>query len=313
MKIAIYARDQHVAAEALAAGLKLHGHRAIFRSLPDYGDNCQEQFDLVMVVGLRGRGQRIFSEYTEAGVPVVVVDYGYLNRVNGVDDYVDGNWQVSLGGLNMIPAFECPPDRFEALGLSIRPPVERNGPVVLCGQVVGDAAHPFDTQEKLDEWIASVPHDEFRPHPLAGGEIEPLEGLFARASKIVTWNSNIGHDALLAGVPVEAHGPAPYANVDMKDREAYFARVAYGQWTVTEMEEGLASAFVLEKLLGQTAVAVPVDEVTNTLTETETETEQALTVVQKGRGNYSVVRADGTVVAEGLKKAAADALAKGKA
>lgn len=66
---------------------------------------------------------------------------------------------------------------------------------------------------------------------------------------------------------------------------------------------------------GQPGAVASVNEPDNTLTETETETEteQVLTVVQKGRGNYSVLHADGSVVAEGLKKAAADAMAKGEA
>lgn len=308
MKIGIYARDHQVAAVAMKHGFELQGQRALFRSLPDYGHGCIEDFDLVVIVGLRGKGADALRDYQERDVPVLVIDYGYLNRATAEDS--DGYWQVGLGGLNQIPQFECPSDRFEALGIPILEPVKGDGPVILCGQVIGDAAHPFDTAEKLEAWVETVEHDEYRAHPATGGESEPLGDVLARARKIVTWNSNVGHDALLAGVPVEAHGPAPYAGVELKDREAYFARVAYGQWTVPEMEEGLAAAFVLKKLLGQPVVVAPVVEVTNTLTETETE--QALSVVQKGRGNYSVVRADGTVVAEGLKKADADAMAKGK-
>ena len=313
MKIGIYARDHQVAAVAMKHGFELQGQRALFRSLPDYGHGCIEDFDLVVIVGLRGKGADALRDYQERDVPVLVIDFGYLNRATAEDS--DGYWQVGLGGLNQIPQFECPGDRFEALGLDIQKPVKGDGPVILCAQVIGDAAHQFDTEAKLEAWAETVEHDEYRAHPGTGVESEPLGDVLARAGKIVTWNSNVGHDALLAGVPVEAHGPAPYAGVELKDREGYFARVAYGQWTVPEMEEGLAAAFVLEKLLGQPVVVAPAEEVANTLTETETETEteQALSVVQKGRGNYSVVRADGTVVAEGLKKAAADAMAKGKA
>ncbi|WP_334181034.1 hypothetical protein [Pseudomonas nitroreducens] len=311
MKIGIYARDHQVAAVAMKHGFELQGQRALFRSLPDYGHGCIEDFDLIVIVGLRGKGADALRDYQERDVPVLVIDYGYLSRATAEDS--DGYWQVGLGGLNQIPQFECPSDRFEALGLDIQKPVKGDGPVILCGQVIGDAAHQFDTEAKLEAWAETVEHDEYRAHPGTGVDSEPLGDVLARAGKIVTWNSNIGHDALLSGVPVEAHGPAPYAGVEMKDREAYFARVAYGQWTVPEMEDGLAAAFVLEKLLGQPVVVAPAADVTSNLTETETETESALSVVQKGRGNYSVVRADGSVVAEGLKKAAADAMAKGQA
>ena len=307
MKIGIYARDHQVAAVAMKHGFELHGQRALFRSLPDYGPGCVEAFDLVVIVGLRGKGADALRDYQARDVPALVVDYGYLSRANA--ENAEGYWQVGLGGLNKIPEFECPSDRFDALGLKINAPVGGSGPAILCGQVVGDAAHPFDTEEKLQAWVESVDHDEYRAHPVSSGDAEPLEALLARAGKIITWNSNIGHDALLAGVPVEAHGPAPYAGVALKDREAYFARVAYGQWTVQEMEEGLAAAFAIEKLLGQPAEAKSVEDVANTLAASES----ALSVVHKGRGKYSVVRADGSVVADSLTKAAADAMAQGKA
>ncbi|MCY1239604.1 hypothetical protein D9M72_524080 [compost metagenome] len=211
----------------------------------------------------------------------------------------------------MIPAFECPADRFEALGLELHPATQNTAPVVLCGQAVGDAAHPFDTQEKLDEWVASVPHDEFRPHPLTGEELEPLGELFARAGQIVTWNSNIGNDALLAGVPVEAMGPATYSGVSLDERAAYFARLAYGQWTVDEMAEGLAAEFLLGRWLNQDP-AEPVAQ-QDQIEQPEQPVKEALTIEKKGRGNYSVLRADGSVVKDGLTKAEADALVKGAA
>lgn len=300
MKIGIYARDHQVAAVAMKHGFELRGHRALFRSLPDYGPGCIEDFSLVVIVGLRGKGADALRDYQLRDVPVIVIDYGYLKRADAED--ADGYWQVGLGGLNRVPEFECPSDRFEALRLDIQKPVKGDGPAILCAQVVGDAAHQFDTEAKLETWAETIEHDEYRAHPAVAGDAEPLAEVLARAGKIITWNSNIGHDALLAGVPVEAHGPAPYAGVEMKDREAYFARVAYGQWTVPEMEEGLAADFVLEKLLGHPIDVAPV-----------VEEAKVLTVVQKGRGNYSVIRADGAVVAEGLKKAAADALAKSEA
>lgn len=246
MRWGIYARDGHPAAAAFAEGLRKIGHFAVFRSLPDYRENCREDFDRVVVLGLRGFGRLCLSEYEAAGVPVTVVDYGYVNRVHGVDTWMSGYWQVGVGGLNRVIDQPCPTDRFDALGVKIAPAVSRKSPVILCTQSVGDASHPFDTEAKLSDWMESVEHDEVRQHPLAGGDLEPLDEMLSRAGKLITWNSNIGHDALLAGVPVEAHGDAPYKDVAMDERHDYFARVAYSQYTIAEMAESIPQRILIE-------------------------------------------------------------------
>jgi hypothetical protein len=257
MRFAVYARNGHPVARAFMAGLRVAGARAVERSLPDYTDGCREKFDAVAVFGLRGKGARILSEYTAAGIPVVVVDYGYLDRVHGIKTWATGHWQISLGGLNRLVPFDCPSGRFDALGISISPARVDPGPTILAAQLPGDAAHPFETEDQLRAWIATVPHDEVRWHPaMALIDHEPLDSALARAGRIVTWNSNIGNDALLAGVPVTAHGPAPYSGVSMADRAAYFARVAYSQWTPTEMESGECARFLLNHVLtGQAPAA----------------------------------------------------------
>jgi hypothetical protein len=250
MRFAVYARNGHPVARSFSTGLRSAGARAADRSLSDYGDGCREDFDAVAIFGLRGKGRRILDEYTKAGIPAFVVDYGYVNRVHGIATWETGHWQVSLGGLSRMVPFDCPSDRFDALGVKIQPPRGGSGPTILAAQLPGDAAHPFETEDQLRAWIATVPHDEVRWHPaMSIYDNEPLDAALARAGCIVTWNSNIGHDALLAGVPVAAHGAAPYADVSMADRALYFARVAYAQWTPQEMQSGECARFLLNNVL----------------------------------------------------------------
>jgi hypothetical protein len=253
LRIGIYSsHGSFPPALALGRGFASVGYIVSHRSLSDFGSNDRESiFTLVAVFGLRGNGKRIVEEYQKANTPVLVVDWGYLKR----SEY----WQMSLGALNRIPEFACPSDRFEALGMPLVTMTKNDGPVVLCGQLVGDAAHPFDTEKKLNAWLAQFPDLEYRAHPLMAGEgAEPVESLFNRASKIVTWNSNLGNEAWLAGVPVEAHGDATYKDVTSENRQDYFARLAYGQWTEAEMNEGTAARFVTEHLLTNTRPQMPV-------------------------------------------------------
>ena len=162
-----------------------------------------------------------------------------------------------MDDLNQIPAFDCPRDRWDALGVALTPMRRAKHPRVLCLQHVGDAAHPFSSNGMLAQWVSGIEFDELRYHPLAKEfDGEPLETFLARAGEVITWNSNIGHDALIAGVPVRALGPASYAEVKGKDRERYFRRLAYAQWTVAEMRAGGPQRFLLDHWLPGTAPEV---------------------------------------------------------
>lgn len=93
----------------------------------------------------------------------------------------------------------------------------------------------------------------FRPHPRSpqvaprGLEIDtlPLAESLARAGKVIAYTSNIGHDALLAGVEIEADGPAAWAGVTLARRTKYFHRLAYAQWLLPEIASGEAIEFIL--------------------------------------------------------------------
>lgn len=255
MRVGIYGRTGHPLPKALDAGFRLHGHAVSHRELAAYQGEV-EKFDLVMANGWRG-GKRVAQAYAEAGIPVLIYDFGYLKRVNTPEEYTAGYWQVGPGGLNKIPAFECPPDRFDALEIDI---VEKGGDpkgyVLVCGQVGGDAAHGLsahDLRQWLRERLEQYPDAVFRPHPRGGIAVpgyaedhKPLAESLAGARLVVTYNSNVGHDALLAGVPVVCDPSAAYAELagealpSVKARRAYFNRVAYGQWSVEEMASGAA-------------------------------------------------------------------------
>lgn len=268
MRVGIYANAANVEAGALCSGLLSAGHRPVDRSLPDYGAGQVEPFDLVVTTGLRGKGASLLADYTAAGVPVAVLDFGYLSR--------ERHFQLSPGGLNNIPAFACPADRLNALGLTVAVRGgDPQGYVLLLGQVPGDAAHGMSAAEHA-AWLASVAAQYenvvYRPHPRGGVPVDglreiggSLDDALKGARLAVTWNSNAGHEALLAGVPVIAHGPAAYSELcgeslpSVEARRAYFARVAYGQWTLAELADGTAARFLLDHHLPGVAVELPAE------------------------------------------------------
>lgn len=266
-----------VLSAAFRAGALARGWQVRRRSANDFKRGDTEPFDVAFVYSLRSRGaDEVLVAYAKANVPVVVTDYGYIKRAcqeafGGGGDY----WQVGLGGLNSLPDFVCPPDRFDALGIDVK---ERGGDpdgyVLVAGQHEGDPSHGRTDAEGLRRWATTQCEFwkgqgapvAFRPHPFSPTLVPETEGLvnapvdlgaaLAGARLVVAQTSNLGHDALLAGVPVCATSEdAPYAelsSVDLpsvEERRAYFNRVAYGQWTLAELTAGEWHKFFEDALL----------------------------------------------------------------
>lgn len=264
MRVGIYAGTRNRAAAALAEGFSLIGVEVAHRNGAFYRGEI-EDFDFIVSIGMRAAAPAVRA-YTQHGIPAVVADWGYLKRVSEPGEAERGYYQVGIGGLNAVPPFDCPSDRFDALGLTVAPRGgDPKGYVLVCGQVPGDAAHGMDANAYISwlrETIKQYPDAVYRPHPRGGvslhgvtSQTASLEDALAGARLVVTWNSNVGHDALLAGVPVVAHGPAAYAELagetlpSVEARREYFHRLAYGQWTLAEMRSALCQRFVIDHLL----------------------------------------------------------------
>jgi hypothetical protein len=147
----------------------------------------------------------------------------------------------------------------------LKPWKERNGKLALImGQVLGDASI-----EGVDfnKWVAdtATEHRElgyqvyFRRHPgersrrVNAGAVPERNGALAdaltEADLVVTYNSNSGVDAVLAGVPVYAadRGSMVYDLLPMRggqrpNRVDWCKKMAYTQWLPEEIERGDAWA-----------------------------------------------------------------------
>ena len=248
--IGLYALESNLEMGAFAEGL---GLPFTYRNHNYFLPNETENFDLVVVTGLRGKGKDIRDAYNALGVPCIVIDYGYMNRVFGVDTWNTGHWQVGLNRLGWIPPFSCPDDRFNSLGVQLKKPHEGDY-ILVCGQHVGDPSHGLDAAG-ISSWatkaIAELKGDKpvlWRPHPDSPDVV--AEGYDGISSGAIEWdkvhavrciNSNIGHEAIINGVQAICDD-APYK--DITDRKDYFSRLAYAQWTLEEMRQGKAWEFI---------------------------------------------------------------------
>lgn len=191
----------------------------------------------------RGRALR------EAGHDVLVLERGYIG-----DRFA---WtSIAWNGLNnrgTAPVIDDGGERFDRHHAGLLQPENHAGDYALViGQVPGDQSlQGRDLTGWYAEQAAKYPGARFRPHPLAhkrgrvadvpnapviGGTLqEAMQG----ASVVVTYNSNAGVDALLAGkrIHVEDCGSMAW---QVGDREQWAHRLAWRQWTMDEIQSGVA-------------------------------------------------------------------------
>lgn len=238
--------------------------------------NEYEPSDVAVIFGVRKkhvpkswpRGQ-VFLRQREKNLTCVVLETGYVNRGGGNNHH----YAAGFNGLNGRADFrnkDMPEDRAallrEANHLRVQCWSEKGEHVVLCGQVPWDAS--VNHTDHL-QWLHTTARQikdhtkrpvVFRPHPLGPrieipGTAQSVGRTFADdlegAHAVVTFNSNSGVEALIAGIPVFADdaGSMVYAmaardlaqleDMPTPDRRQWLNNLAYTQWTPAEMAEGL--------------------------------------------------------------------------
>jgi hypothetical protein len=232
--------------------------------------------DIAVVFGIRKekvpisypRGE-IIKRQMAAKRPVVVLETGYVKRGDGDDHY----YAAGLNGLNGRADFRnrnMPGDRWAKLGVALQPWRTQGEHIVVCGQVPWDASvQHHDHMGWIRQTISRLSGYTgrrviFRPHPLArnlnygpligADEIsaKPLGEDLQGAHAVVTFNSNTGVDAVIAGVPiftidrgsmaweVSDHDLSEIEKPNLYDREQWAHNLAYTQWTMAEMAGGWA-------------------------------------------------------------------------
>lgn len=212
--------------------------------------------DLLVTWGVRWQAE--IRSQLERGGEVCVLECGYIgNRLE---------WcSASLGGgLNGRGRFPKPGDggqRFNSMG-RLAPWRYGGEYALICGQVPGDMSVagvclPKVYRKAAEECAALGFKPVFRPHPKGPMPpppgVEVIEGTLdealSGAAFVVTFNSNAGVDAALAGVPVVAldRGSMAWDVASPQvappwrpDRAAWATALAWKQWTLAEFKSGMA-------------------------------------------------------------------------
>jgi hypothetical protein len=219
--------------------------------------------DLVVMWGVRNKVA--IGQQQAAGGEVCVLERGYLGDRFAMTSVSFG------GGLNGRGRFVIPPgvgiERFDEAGFELKPWARHWGSAVIMGQVLGDQSVKH---VNIGNWyrtaaagcIAAGYDVRFRPHPGARGVVGQCHGMkeargslaevLDNAGLVVTFNSNSGVDAVLAGRATVAMDPgsmvwdiAAHDIVEtFPDRSAWAARLAWCQYSREEMESGFCAEAV---------------------------------------------------------------------
>lgn len=228
----------HYRKDAFNQGLRAVGFEvveALNRPNPD---------DLLVIWNRYGHFADEALRFERAGARVVVCENGYLGK-----DWLGDTWYaMALGHHSGAGKWAvCGDDRWDALGVDLKPWREGKEVVILGQRGIGEPgiAAPRGWAEDL-----KIP-GRIRLHPGTGPCI-PLEKDLANASCVVTWNSGAALQALLMGVPVfygfkkwiGAEAGRPLS--EFKEGPLYgsrlsmFRRLIWAQWRISEIKSGLA-------------------------------------------------------------------------
>lgn len=238
------AKHQLDAMIALGSGLARHGiHINISPSIAS-----AEHADFIA-----WWGDKVPAEL--CGKPRLILEAGYINGQSG--DYVKDRLRFVSVGWNGLHGcadpgpLDCPPDRWDAIGVKLRPWRTDGNYILICDQHPGDSVSPGNRKW----WVEALPKDEgmstiYRPHPLMANDMGPLSQSLRDAAMCLTWSSTAALEAVCLGVPtvtmnrgsmawdVTSHrvSDPPY----LGEREQWAYNLAYRQWTHDELKDGTA-------------------------------------------------------------------------
>lgn len=259
-----------------AKGVRAAGDRA---ELVAAASARVEDYDAVLFYGLRDRLRSVVESCRKEGRTAVVLDLGYWCRKAG--GRFEGYYKVSVNDNHpmYILGQDVPADRFERLGVRVRPMRQESRPddFVLVAGMSRKACWAY--RLGFEEWERaaierlraetrrrivyrpkkSVVLDATRLGDGYSPPSEPLHRALERAHILVARHSNAALDALVAGVPcLVEHGIAKALSTEWgsvespriptdEERMALFARAAYAQWTLAELGDGTAWRFLRDR------------------------------------------------------------------
>ena len=261
-RIGLYAKTSNQAMSAVCKGAEAIGLRPFFRNPKAFDERDTEDFDAVVALGLAGRSRLVRDTYRAKGIPVFIIDAGYILRDCGYS-------QFGIGDLNWLPdaAYH---DRAEEMVLFAQNKRKQGSFILVAGQLPGDNQHSINVIEWRDKTLGALKELTdlpvcFRPHPRVERPQNTISEALEDCHCLVTHNSTAAYEAIRQGIPVICDPCAAYSEVcetrlenvnapkigTKAKRQKMLDRVAYAQWTLEELETGEPLKFLIEQLEGE--------------------------------------------------------------
>ncbi len=250
--------DPHYRRAAFDAGLKLAGYTLVTHGSP------KSRADLLVTWNRQGPHEAMADSWEADGGTVLVCENGYL----GQDNLGRQLYAISVHGHNGSGWYPVgTEDRFAPLDIELKPWHEDAGHILVCGQRgIGSRtmASPPQWEDKTAHTLKAMGHTaiKLRRHPGRFPPATTLEADLSGARVCVVWSSASGVKALTLGVPVvyaaprwicagaATHGLKTLETLCRSDanRLSAMQRLAYGQWTVAEIEAGTPFTWIMSQI-----------------------------------------------------------------
>lgn len=213
----------------------------------------------LFVFGLKRGGKGLIDNARAVGQPWFYGDNGYFCR-----GYYDGFFKITRGHMQVAGDEAGDLDRWRRHGLEIQPWRRAGREILICPPIpeycrlfkFNGAAWLETTKARIRSATDRPIRVRYKPgDPRFGRKSRPLDADLAGAWALVTHDSNVVVEALLAGVPVFVSEKAAQLSparcmgrTDLgliesplypDDRERWFSTLAANQWTLDEIRRGL--------------------------------------------------------------------------
>lgn len=234
------------------------------------GERMVRPEDVVVVWNLNPRYRPPAQQAARIGAALLVTENGYIPKKGASEHY----YALARNGHNGSGMwFTGKEDRWSPLGQTIHDwKINPKGHVLIAdqrgiGSELMKCPRPFyeTVVPRMKRIFARVnkkdiPEFRLRAHPGRHQPKRTLEEDFKGARAVVTWASNVANQALLYGVPTFRVAPyhvneAAIADLNllpdppMPDRLAAFKKLAWAQWSLTEINQGAAFRHSLRDIL----------------------------------------------------------------
>lgn len=247
----------HYRSDAFRCGLEAAGYSLATNATPSSKE------DLLCVWNRYSQYEAEADRWEANGGTVIVAENGYI----GLDDQGRQYYAISVHGHNGSGWFPLgDEDRFAKLGIDLKPWRAEGEHIVIRGQRgIGtkQMASPPNWHHHTAKELAKQTDRPIKviEHPGNKQASEPIAEYLENAYSCVVWASSVGVKALAMGIPVQYAAPKWIASLGatragnpdilMKNdvaREGAMRRVAYGQWSVAEIEQGIPFKRILERI-----------------------------------------------------------------